>query len=191
MPTLPQLPIFPRWGRPGQVVRPLWAMLIVLVTLFSHAIACGADMKIGRNDPCPCGSGLKYKKRCADKQEPGGQSTGAGKVMGELRELFKGQGFASRNEANAFLRKHMQKRNQDAVDDFHGLSPEKMHRFLHFPFDTPELVAFPSCLDIKPEAPIISLQPAGRRHRRAGAQGDRHRQSPPQLLSGIGPCLPG
>jgi len=114
-------------------------------------------MKIGRNDPCPCGSGLKYKKRCADKQEPGGQSTGAGKVMGELRELFKGQGFASRNEANAFLRKHMQKRNQDAVDDFHGLSPEKMHRFLHFPFDTPDLVAFPSCLDIKPEAPIISI----------------------------------
>jgi uncharacterized protein len=23
--------------------------------------------KIGRNDPCPCGSGLKYKKCCLDK----------------------------------------------------------------------------------------------------------------------------
>jgi uncharacterized protein len=23
--------------------------------------------KIGRNDPCPCGSGKKYKKCCADK----------------------------------------------------------------------------------------------------------------------------
>lgn len=25
--------------------------------------------KIGRNDPCPCGSGLKYKKCCALKEE--------------------------------------------------------------------------------------------------------------------------
>ena len=24
-------------------------------------------MKIGRNDPCPCGSGKKYKKCCIDK----------------------------------------------------------------------------------------------------------------------------
>lgn len=24
-------------------------------------------MKIGRNDPCPCGSGKKYKKCCLDK----------------------------------------------------------------------------------------------------------------------------
>ncbi len=26
-------------------------------------------MAIGRNDPCPCGSGKKYKKCCATKQE--------------------------------------------------------------------------------------------------------------------------
>lgn len=25
------------------------------------------DEKIGRNDPCPCGSGLKYKKCCFGK----------------------------------------------------------------------------------------------------------------------------
>jgi hypothetical protein len=25
--------------------------------------------KTGRNDPCPCGSGLKYKKCCASKDE--------------------------------------------------------------------------------------------------------------------------
>ena len=24
------------------------------------------DYKIGRNEPCPCGSGLKYKKCCLD-----------------------------------------------------------------------------------------------------------------------------
>jgi methionyl aminopeptidase len=29
--------------------------------------------KVGRNDPCPCGSGLKYKKCCADKMERHGE----------------------------------------------------------------------------------------------------------------------
>ena len=27
-------------------------------------------MKVGRNDPCPCGSGLKYKKCCLGKKDP-------------------------------------------------------------------------------------------------------------------------
>ncbi|MCD4714205.1 MAG: SEC-C domain-containing protein, partial [Clostridiales bacterium] len=26
------------------------------------------ENKIGRNDPCPCGSGKKYKKCCIDKE---------------------------------------------------------------------------------------------------------------------------
>lgn len=28
------------------------------------------EPKIGRNDPCPCGSGLKYKKCCLSKPAP-------------------------------------------------------------------------------------------------------------------------
>ncbi len=27
-------------------------------------------MRIGRNDPCPCGSGKKYKKCCFSKDQP-------------------------------------------------------------------------------------------------------------------------
>lgn len=27
------------------------------------------EYKIGRNDPCPCGSGLKFKKCCINKPE--------------------------------------------------------------------------------------------------------------------------
>jgi tetratricopeptide (TPR) repeat protein len=30
-------------------------------------------VKIGRNDPCPCGSGKKYKKCCLDKAPPTSQ----------------------------------------------------------------------------------------------------------------------
>ena len=26
-----------------------------------------AQVKVGRNDPCPCGSGLKYKKCCGSR----------------------------------------------------------------------------------------------------------------------------
>ena len=115
-------------------------------------------MKTGRNDPCPCGSGLKYKKCCADKENTGGQQpTGAGSPLDGLRELLKGQSFGSLDEANAFISQHMQQQSQAAIDDFHGLSSEQMHRFLHFPFETPALVTFPSCLDIAPEAPILTL----------------------------------
>jgi len=114
-------------------------------------------MKIGRNDPCPCGSRVKYKKCCAGKQEAVEQSPGMSEVMGELRELLKGQSFGSLEEANAFLSRHMQQRSQAPIDDFHGLSPEQMHRFLHFPFDTPALIAFPSRLDITPQAPMMTL----------------------------------
>ena len=28
------------------------------------------EIKAGRNDPCPCGSGLKFKKCCLRKNEP-------------------------------------------------------------------------------------------------------------------------
>lgn len=31
-------------------------------------------IKVGRNDPCPCGSGLKYKKCCLGKKVPGASS---------------------------------------------------------------------------------------------------------------------
>jgi uncharacterized protein len=32
--------------------------------------------KVGRNDPCPCGSGLKYKKCCMGKRSPGSDVPG-------------------------------------------------------------------------------------------------------------------
>jgi hypothetical protein len=114
-------------------------------------------MKTGRNDPCPCGSGLKYKKCCADKEDASEHQRVMGPVIDELKELLKGKNFGSLDEANAFLRQHNQQRNQVPSDDFHGLSPEQMHRFLHFPFDTPHLIIFPSSLNSNLHAPILSL----------------------------------
>jgi len=114
-------------------------------------------MKTGRNAPCPCGSGLKYKKCCADKQDASEHQRVMGSVMAELKEMLKDENFDSLDEASAFLRQHMQQRNQATVDDFHGLSSEQMHRFLHFPFETPDLVSFASTLDSDQQIPVLSL----------------------------------
>ena len=35
----------------------------------SNVIDMNTRKKIGRNDPCPCGSGKKYKKCCLGKDE--------------------------------------------------------------------------------------------------------------------------
>lgn len=56
----------------------------------SHVIASGftarrATPKVGRNDVCPCGSGKKYKKCCAEKQRGEAWSPVAGITMREYR----------------------------------------------------------------------------------------------------------
>jgi hypothetical protein len=40
-------------------------------------------MTIGRNDPCPCGSGKKYKKCCANTQPAAAEPSSPGKVRFE------------------------------------------------------------------------------------------------------------
>src|SRR5262245_17682055 len=37
-------------------------------------------MKPGRNKPCPCGSGTKYKRCCLDKRSPGASARRIGPV---------------------------------------------------------------------------------------------------------------
>lgn len=78
-------------------------------------------------------------------------------MFAEIRQALQGQAFASLEEANAFLAGHMQQRNLAARDDFAGLSPEQMHRFLYFPFDSPEMVIFQETFPEDPAAPIVTL----------------------------------
>ncbi len=115
------------------------------------------SMIIGPNDLCPCGSGKKFQHCCANKLSADVHWAKLDDAMDEIRELLKGRSFASLEDANAFLGEYTQKRNRAPRDNFDGLSSEQMHRFLHFPFETPELVSFPSPLDIPPEAPILTL----------------------------------
>ena len=69
---------------------------------------------------------------------------------------MEGQEFASLEEVQSFVRNLNEQRNRTPVDDFHGLSPQHMHRLLHFPFESPELVTFSPCVDTPPAAPIMT-----------------------------------
>ena len=112
---------------------------------------------IGRNDPCPCGSGKKFKKCCLGKGESVTSGLGAGAASDELRQALGDRQFGSMEEVQAFVDQHTQQQNQRPLDEFQGLSPEQMFRMLHFPFTSPELVCFPEVLDASPSAPILTL----------------------------------
>lgn len=104
-------------------------------------------MKTGRNDPCPCGSGKKYKKCCANKS--------ASSILQDMKEdihnLIGGRSFGSIEEVQAVLDRYQQQKNEAPVEEFHGLSSEQMHRFLHLPFASPELITFSPVLESEPE----------------------------------------
>ena len=105
-------------------------------------------MKISRNDPCPCGSGKKYKHCCLSP---------ATAVSDDFQELMAGQEFNSLEQAQAFADTFTHQRNQQPQDDFQGLSPEQIHRMLHFPFDTPAFFKFSKILALQTDAPLLGL----------------------------------
>lgn len=98
--------------------------------------------KISRNEPCPCGSGKKYKRCCIDKISPfPGNSSFEGdelKTSGQLLELVKKE-FADKKigsieEANLHLSGIMKNYNTLPKSPFLGLSPDQMHKVLNGPF---------------------------------------------------------
>ena len=90
----------------------------------------------GRNEPCPCGSGKKYKKCCLEQEQAAVRNTAAG-VSTELQQAMDGHEFNSLEEAQVFADNFMGRRNQKPSDDFHGLSPEQMRHVLNFPLTSP------------------------------------------------------
>jgi hypothetical protein len=113
-------------------------------------------MSIGRNDPCPCGNGKKYKKCCL-----GGPNDSAPEymqnILADVLARIEGGQFSSLEEAQAELDKLMQAKNNELLDEFHGLSPAQIYRFLYFPFDSPDLVRFSNILNPPMDAPVVRL----------------------------------
>src|SRR3989338_1428357 len=62
-------------------------------------------MKTGRNDPCPCGTGKKYKKCClvTDYVETGREESIRERLVQELLRYFKKHFTDMLNEANSIF----------------------------------------------------------------------------------------
>ncbi len=113
--------------------------------------------EIGRNDPCPCGSGLKYKKCCLGRRSDPPKGGSSGGLHDEIHKALEGRDFGSLEEVNVFLADYTRQRSQQSVEDFAGLSSEQMHRLLYFSYDSPDVVLFPEALTQEPGAPILTL----------------------------------
>ena len=98
-------------------------------------------IQLGRNAPCHCGSGKKYKQCCLDKDfapEPqlsplpmSGMS-----VSGPLQDFLNEIGPTdkmSKGELNKILGEFQEVHNNRPMDDLLGLTPERMYNLMHFP----------------------------------------------------------
>lgn len=118
-------------------------------------------MKIGRNNPCPCGSGKKYKHCCLllpDNPYAGSSAENpAAGIVEDLADFLAAKDSDSLQEMQALTNQFMRARNEKPADDFHGLSPSTMHRVLNFPFESPDLIEFCEQLKLQAHAPILTL----------------------------------
>lgn len=78
-------------------------------------------------------------------------------VKDDVQDLLDGRTFGSIKELQAELDQYNEQKNNASVEEFHGLSPEQMHRFLHMPFDSAELVTFQKVLQSKPQSKAAFL----------------------------------
>lgn len=103
-------------------------------------------MKIGRNVPCPCGGGKKYKKCCMTTNA----TTPLQNVREDIHNLIQSREFETMEELQDVLNAHTAQVNHAPSEDFHGLSADKMFHFLHHPFESPDLITFPEQLSKEP-----------------------------------------
>jgi len=117
-------------------------------------------MKTGRNDPCPCGSGKKYK-RCCLGNEVALPSPPVHEEFHEdfpdLKSALQSRIWASMEEAQDYADRHVRDFNLKPLADFHGLSPDHMRRLIYHPWECPELVEFPPISAASFEIPLLFL----------------------------------
>lgn len=76
--------------------------------------------KIGRNDPCSCGSGLKYKKCCANKEtqspplDPVTMRIEMEAMMGQMVKIIQEKGMSEKEASTYFTGRHMDEIAEEA-----------------------------------------------------------------------------
>lgn len=87
-------------------------------------------MKPGRNDPCPCGSGKKYKRCCMDSI-----SKQHAEVFDDFAQTVAMNPNLTLDELNVVAQHRINERNNRPNADFCGLSPTQMANWLYAPFN--------------------------------------------------------
>lgn len=86
-------------------------------------------MKLGRNEPCPCGSGKKYKSCCMDNAPKQNAE-----LTDELSHILAMNPHLTLDELNVVAQHKTAQLNQRPNPSFCGLSPNQMTNWLYAPF---------------------------------------------------------
>ncbi|NAZ46716.1 SecC motif-containing protein [Vibrio toranzoniae] len=86
-------------------------------------------MKPGRNEPCPCGSGKKYKRCCMNSISKQHAS-----MLDDIEQVAAMNPNLSLEELNIVAEQKMKAANDRPHPDFCGLSPTQMSNWLYAPF---------------------------------------------------------
>ncbi|HEY7771923.1 MAG TPA: SEC-C metal-binding domain-containing protein [Marinagarivorans sp.] len=100
-------------------------------------------MKVGRNDPCPCGSGKKYKRCCI-----GVAAKHSADLADDIEQALAMTPNLSLDELNVMAQHKVAQRNNRAVDDFCGLSPDQMFNWMYSAFSELEGVTLTTPQDL-------------------------------------------
>lgn len=87
-------------------------------------------MKVGRNEPCPCGSGKKYKRCCID-----GLSKQYAEAVEEFAQIVTMNPDLGLDDLKLVAQQRMHARNHQPIDDFCGLSSTQMENWLYAELD--------------------------------------------------------
>ncbi|WP_017443988.1 YecA family protein [Gayadomonas joobiniege] len=111
-------------------------------------------MKLGRNDPCHCGSGKKYKRCCMDNA-----SKQHAQVFDEVEAMLAMNPNLSLDELNAAVQHKMHDRNNQPHPDFCGVTPTQMNNWLYAPFDELQgvTISTPDSLSASPVMRYLAL----------------------------------
>jgi len=116
--------------------------------------------KIGRNDPCPCGSDKKYKKCClASDIKQSAQHSPAAEINQALTNAFAGQQFESQDDMQVFADHKAQQHNNAPQEALGGFSPDQLQTLLYAPIGKQELIQWHDDIDAAEvsNAPIVAI----------------------------------
>lgn len=87
-------------------------------------------MKLGRNEPCPCGSGKKYKQCCINSISEQKEN-----FITDLEQVLAVNPHLDLDELNVVVQHRVDQRNNQPIMAFCGLNPTQMTNWLYAPFN--------------------------------------------------------